>query len=215
MTGNSGAPLEHLASVTVCNTLGFGAKRLRVLEPAFFANGAEVGGVRERAPGSPTHPLAHRGAWRHRAGRGSSAPPLMQVKVKQSTKNKNKGRPGAGALYSKGSGRTAGAGVPLFTFCFLLRRRASAVHGVRCAVRCAAASSNDLFYLNPALPEEAGCMMCSVLRHAFAMSNMPALWPPTAARASSNRSKIASSIQCATTTACCAQTTRQLLALIR
>ena len=65
MTGNSGAPLEHLASVTVCNTLGFGAKRLRVLEPAFFANGAEVGGVRERALGPPTHPLAlgHRGAW--------------------------------------------------------------------------------------------------------------------------------------------------------
>jgi hypothetical protein len=31
-----------------------------------------VGGVRERALGSPTHPLAHRGAWRRRAGRGSS-----------------------------------------------------------------------------------------------------------------------------------------------
>jgi hypothetical protein len=37
---------------------------------------AEVGGVRERAPGSPTHPLAHRGALRRRAGRESSAPPL-------------------------------------------------------------------------------------------------------------------------------------------
>jgi hypothetical protein len=57
--------------------------RLRVLEPAFFANGAEVGGVRERALGSPTHPLAHRGAWRRRAGRGSSAPPLLAaVEVK-------------------------------------------------------------------------------------------------------------------------------------
>jgi hypothetical protein len=43
----------------------------------FFANGAEVGGVRERALGSPTHPLAHRGACRRRAGRGSSAPPLQ------------------------------------------------------------------------------------------------------------------------------------------
>jgi hypothetical protein len=32
--------------------------------------------VRERALGSPTHPLAHRGALRRRAGRGSSAPPL-------------------------------------------------------------------------------------------------------------------------------------------
>ena len=40
--------------------------RLHVLEPIFFANGAEVGGVRERerAPGSPTHPLVHCGAWR-------------------------------------------------------------------------------------------------------------------------------------------------------
>jgi hypothetical protein len=76
MTGNSGASLEHLASVTVCNTLGLEQSRLRVLEPAFIANGAEVGGVRERAPGSPTHPLTHRGAWRRRAGRGSSAPPL-------------------------------------------------------------------------------------------------------------------------------------------
>jgi hypothetical protein len=51
--------------------------RLHVLEPTFFANGAEVGGVRERALGSPNHPLAHRGAWRRRAGRGSSAPPLL------------------------------------------------------------------------------------------------------------------------------------------
>jgi hypothetical protein len=47
-----------------------------VLEPTFFANGAEVGGDRERALGSPTHPLAHRGAWRRKTGRGSSAPPL-------------------------------------------------------------------------------------------------------------------------------------------
>jgi hypothetical protein len=38
----------------------------------------EVGGVRERALGPPTHPLAHRGAWRRRAGRGSSAPPLTK-----------------------------------------------------------------------------------------------------------------------------------------
>jgi hypothetical protein len=38
----------------------------------FFATGAvgpsEGGEVRERALGSPTHPLAHRGAWRHRQG---------------------------------------------------------------------------------------------------------------------------------------------------
>jgi hypothetical protein len=55
--------------------------RLRVLEPtsSFFpANGAEGGReVRERPLGPPTHPLAHRGAWRRRAGRGSSAPPLL------------------------------------------------------------------------------------------------------------------------------------------
>jgi hypothetical protein len=38
--------------------------RLRVLEPTFFINGAEVGGVRGRALGPPTHPLVHRGAWR-------------------------------------------------------------------------------------------------------------------------------------------------------
>jgi hypothetical protein len=50
---------------------------LHVLEPTFSANGAEVGGVRKRALGSPTHPLARRGAWRRRAGRGSSAPPLV------------------------------------------------------------------------------------------------------------------------------------------
>jgi hypothetical protein len=46
------------------------------LEPTFFANGAGAGGVRERALGSPTHPLAHRGAWRRKTGRGGSAPPL-------------------------------------------------------------------------------------------------------------------------------------------
>jgi hypothetical protein len=77
MIGNSGAPLEHLVHPAVCNALGFGAKRLRVLEPTFFANGAEVGGAREQALGSPTHPLAHRGAWRRKTGRGSSAPPLL------------------------------------------------------------------------------------------------------------------------------------------
>jgi hypothetical protein len=49
------------------------------LEPTFFANGGEVGGVRERALGSPTHPLAHRGAWRRKTGRGSSAPPLLRA----------------------------------------------------------------------------------------------------------------------------------------
>jgi hypothetical protein len=47
------------------------------LEPTFFAKGAEVGGVRERALGSPTHPLAHRGAMRGKTGRGSGAPPLV------------------------------------------------------------------------------------------------------------------------------------------
>jgi hypothetical protein len=68
---------QHLVgSPTVYEGLDVEQSRLRVLEPTFFANGAEVGGVRERALGSPTHPLAHRGAWRRRAGRGSSAPPL-------------------------------------------------------------------------------------------------------------------------------------------
>jgi hypothetical protein len=41
---------------------------------------AGSGGVRERALGSPTHPLAHRGAWRRKTGRGGSAPPLVASK---------------------------------------------------------------------------------------------------------------------------------------
>ena len=83
MSGNSGAPLEHLVHPAVCSTLGFGAKQLHVLKPTFFANGAEVGGVRERALGSPTHPLAHRGAWRRKTGRGSPAPPLPAAQVRR------------------------------------------------------------------------------------------------------------------------------------
>jgi hypothetical protein len=43
-----------------------------------FAHGAEGGEVLERALGSPTHPLAHRGAWRRRTGRGGSAPPSLR-----------------------------------------------------------------------------------------------------------------------------------------
>jgi hypothetical protein len=77
MIGNSGAPLEHLVHPAVCEGLDVEQSRLHVLEPTFFANGAEVGGVRERALGPPTtQPLAHRGAWRRGAGRGSSVPPL-------------------------------------------------------------------------------------------------------------------------------------------
>ena len=72
MIGHSGAPLEHLVHLAVCKTARMIAERLHVLEPTFFANGAEVGGVRERAPGSPTHPLAHRGAWRRRVGSTTS-----------------------------------------------------------------------------------------------------------------------------------------------
>jgi hypothetical protein len=57
--------------------MGLGAESAsRLGNYFFFANGAEVGGVRERALGPPTHPLAHRGAWRRRAGRVSSEPPL-------------------------------------------------------------------------------------------------------------------------------------------
>jgi hypothetical protein len=80
MIGNSGAPLEHLVHPAVCEAVSWEQSRLHVLEPIFFANGAEVGGVRGRAPGSPTHRLAHPGAWRRRAGRGSSAPPLEQAR---------------------------------------------------------------------------------------------------------------------------------------
>jgi hypothetical protein len=58
MTGNSEAPLEHLASPTVCEGLDVEQSLLHVLEPTFPANGAEVGGVRERAasPGVPNPP---------------------------------------------------------------------------------------------------------------------------------------------------------------
>jgi hypothetical protein len=80
MIGNSGAPLEHLASVTACKPLAFGcgASRPSRLGTIFFAHGAEGDEARERALGSPTHHLAHRGAWRRRAGRGGgSAPPLV------------------------------------------------------------------------------------------------------------------------------------------
>jgi hypothetical protein len=85
MAGNSGTPQAAPGSPTGCEGLDVEQSRslqsrLHVLEPTFFANGAEVGGVRERALGSPTHSLAHRGAWRRRAGRGSSAPPLQRVK---------------------------------------------------------------------------------------------------------------------------------------
>jgi hypothetical protein len=76
MIGHSGAPLEHLVHPAVCKTVRMIAQPLHVLKPTFFANGAAVGGVRERALGSPTHPQAHRGAWRRKTGRGSSAPPL-------------------------------------------------------------------------------------------------------------------------------------------
>jgi hypothetical protein len=74
---NSETPQAAPGSPTVCEGLDVEQSRLHVLEPTFFANGAEVGGVRERALGSPTRPLAHRGAWRRRAGRGGSAPPLL------------------------------------------------------------------------------------------------------------------------------------------
>jgi hypothetical protein len=94
MIGNSGAPLEHLVHPAVCKTVGLEQSRLRVLEPTFFANGAGVGGVRERALGSPTRPPAHRGAWRRGAGRGSSAPPLhppVDVDANANNNNNNDG----------------------------------------------------------------------------------------------------------------------------
>jgi hypothetical protein len=76
-------PQAAPGSPTVCEGLDVEQSRLRVLEPTFFAKGAEVGGVRERALGSPTHPLAHRGAWRRRAGspgRGSSERQLRTIR---------------------------------------------------------------------------------------------------------------------------------------
>jgi hypothetical protein len=67
---------QHLVHPQFVRLWVWEQSRLHVLEPTFFANGAEGGGVRERALGSQTHPLlAHRGAWRRRAGRGGSAPP--------------------------------------------------------------------------------------------------------------------------------------------
>ena len=79
MTGNSGAPLEHLSSVTACKAVGLGAKlasRLGTsnqLLSSFVhvphtahgawgrgarARGARSGGGPSWGPGFPTHPLA-------------------------------------------------------------------------------------------------------------------------------------------------------------
>jgi hypothetical protein len=66
--GNSGAPLEHLSPGT------WFTRRLRVLEPTFFVNGAKGGEVRERALGPPTRPLAHRGPRRLAAQGGKGGP---------------------------------------------------------------------------------------------------------------------------------------------
>jgi hypothetical protein len=79
MTGKqlSETPFEHMwLQSRFVRPWVWEQSRLHVLVPTFFANGAEGGEVWERALGSPTHPLVHRGAWRCRAGRGSSAPPF-------------------------------------------------------------------------------------------------------------------------------------------
>jgi hypothetical protein len=52
MIGNSGAPLEHLVHPAVCSTLGFGAKRLHVVEPTFFRKWGRGG----RGPGAGSEP---------------------------------------------------------------------------------------------------------------------------------------------------------------
>jgi hypothetical protein len=70
MTGNSGAPLAHLVHPAVCKTGVWEQSRLHVLEPTFFRKWGRGGRIRERALGSPTHPLAHRGAWRLAAKNG-------------------------------------------------------------------------------------------------------------------------------------------------
>jgi hypothetical protein len=67
MTGNSGAPLEHLVHPAVCRTwgCGFGSweqSRLRVLEPTFFRKWGRGGrgpgpGARERALRPPINLL--------------------------------------------------------------------------------------------------------------------------------------------------------------
>jgi hypothetical protein len=72
---------QHLIHPRFARLWVWEQSRLRVLEPIFFANGAGGGEVRERvsqrALGSPTQHLTHRGACRRRAGRGSSAPPCL------------------------------------------------------------------------------------------------------------------------------------------
>jgi hypothetical protein len=64
LTGNRGLRLSTWFTRRFVRRWEGLADRLHVLglEPPFFANGAEVGGARERALGSPTHPLTHRGA---------------------------------------------------------------------------------------------------------------------------------------------------------
>jgi hypothetical protein len=55
MTGNSGAPLEHLASVTACKTVGLEQSRIHVLEPTFRKWGRGVRGP-GASPGIPNPP---------------------------------------------------------------------------------------------------------------------------------------------------------------
>jgi hypothetical protein len=97
--------------------------RLHVLEPTFFSSFFHKW-IRERALPPPTHPLAHRGAWRRRAGRGSSAPPLglgHREDAPRAHSHSGARLPSSG----KAGGASCGAVSPHVASCCLVSRVAS------------------------------------------------------------------------------------------
>jgi hypothetical protein len=76
-----GAPLEHLVHPQFVRLWVWEQSRLRVLEPTFFANGAEGGEVLERALGSPTHHLAQPRRLAAQGGTGELCTALRAILV--------------------------------------------------------------------------------------------------------------------------------------
>jgi hypothetical protein len=80
MIGNSGAPLEHLASVMVCKIWVWGgAKAASHLGTYFFRKCGRGGRGPRASPGVPHPPPGPPRRLADRAGRGDSAPPLSHA----------------------------------------------------------------------------------------------------------------------------------------
>jgi hypothetical protein len=122
MTGNSGALLEHLASVAVCKTVGLGEKVGFASWNLLFSQMGprwEAGGARGSEPWAPQPapgpPSAHRGAWRLAARGGERG---------------------------GGGGGGAGGGAPMHRQCTTLTRPLPLLTQLtHCALRAAAAAS--------------------------------------------------------------------------